>query len=60
MEQFQFSWEKQTAESLLSTLRKCAFCREVVTSTMPGENTRLTITVTFSEPKKIPEKNGQT
>jgi hypothetical protein len=45
-------------ESLLSTLKRCGFSPEVGISTTPVAPIRLTITVTYSELKRIPEKNG--
>jgi hypothetical protein len=46
------------AENLQNTLKRCGFSPVVATCTTQEGHTRPTITVTFSEQKKTPEKNG--
>jgi len=57
-EHSQFSCQIVNEQHLLTTLKTCGFSPEDVTCIMQDDPTKLTITVTFSVLKKIPEKSG--
>lgn len=52
--------QRTILESLQATLEKCDSCPGVVTYTTQDDRTKPIITVTFSVPRKILEKNGAT
>lgn len=52
------SWEKEIAMRSPNSSKSKNSSPAVVTSTMPDALTRRLTIVTFSEPKKTPEKNG--
>jgi hypothetical protein len=57
-EHFPVYSQKVTVENYRKILSLCGFCREDVTSITLDAPTKLSITATYSGPKKTREKNG--
>jgi hypothetical protein len=53
-----YSCLTEIVQSLQNTLKKCGFCQVGATFITQDGHTKPTITVTFCEQKKTPEKNG--
>jgi hypothetical protein len=59
-EQIEHYYRQPTWVNFRNILKQCGFSPEDVIYIMQDEPQSFTITATFSEQKKIPEKNGQT